>query len=113
MPDGALGSMGPADGYVSVQERGRSSHGSLAGFPPRPASFAADAEPHRGDIGTCLGDTPDTVEYWIPFSDGSRRFYALIVLGPRAPQQTRDEAFAILDRLQYDPSAKPGWKSSP
>jgi hypothetical protein len=110
MPDGALRSMGPADGFVSVQERGRIAHGGQAGFPPRPASFRADAKPSNGDLAVCVGDIP-TVEYWIPFSDGNRRFYALVVLGRRASEQTRDEAFAILDRLRFDPTTQPGWKS--
>jgi hypothetical protein len=110
MPDGSLRSMGAADGFVSVEERGRIPQGSQGGFPPRPASFGAYAKPSNGDLAVCLGDTP-TVEYWIPFSDANRRFYALVVLGRRAPKQTRDEAFAILDRLQFDPTARPGWKS--
>ena len=56
---------------------------------------------------------PDTVEYWLPFSDANRRFYALVVLGPHASKETRDQAFAILDRLRFDPAAQPSWKSSP
>jgi hypothetical protein len=38
---------------------------------------------------------------------------ALVLLGPRAPRQIRDEAFGILDRLRFHPSARPGWKSTP
>jgi hypothetical protein len=113
MPDGALRTMGPADGFVSLQERGGGRQASLAGFPHRRASFGASAEARPGDVTGCLGDSPHTVAYWIPFSDANRRFYALVVLGARAPQRTRDEAFAILDRLHFDPTARPGWKSSP
>jgi hypothetical protein len=112
MPDGALRSMGSADGFVSVQERGRRSQGGRAGFPPRPASFGAYAKPSNGDLAVCLGHSP-TVEYWIPFSDGNRLFYALVVLGRRVSDQTRNEAFAILDRLRFDPTAQPGWRSTP
>jgi hypothetical protein len=111
MPDGALMAMGPTDGFVSIQERGRQA--SRAGFPPRPASFGASAEQSDGDIASCLGHTENTVEYFIPFSDANRRFYALVVLGARAPQRTRDEAFGILDRVRFDPTAQPGWKSTP
>jgi hypothetical protein len=111
MPDGALMTMGPADGFVSIQERGRQT--SRAGFPPRPASFGASAEQSDGDIASCLGHTANTVEYFIPFSDANRCFYALVVLGARAPQRTRDEAFGILDRLRFDPTAQPEWKSTP
>lgn len=113
MPDGALAAIGPADGFVSVQERGRSPHASSRDFPPRPAVFDAGAKQHPGDVAGCLGGTPKTVEYWIPFSDANRRFYALVVLGPRAPEQTRDEAFAILDRLHFDPTPQPKRRSSP
>lgn len=113
MPDGALMAMGPADGFVSLQERGRRPQGGLAGFPPRPASFGASAEQSNGDIASCLGHTAHTVEYFIPFSDANRRFYALVVLGRRASEQTRNEAFAILDRLRFDPTARPGWRSTP
>jgi hypothetical protein len=113
MPDGALKTMGPADGFVSVQERGGRPRRDPAGFPPRPASFAGQAQQSEGDIAACLGGHPHTREYWMPFSDANRRFYALVVLGPRAPKQTRDEAFAILDRLRFDPAVQPGWKSTP
>jgi hypothetical protein len=111
MPDGALSAMGPTDGFVSVQERGGGA--GVAGFPHRPASFGARAEPSRGDVTGCLDHPPDMAEYWMPFRDASRRFYALVVLGPRAPKQVRDEAFAILDRLRFDPAVQPGWKSTP
>jgi hypothetical protein len=111
MPDGALTAMGPADGFVSVLERGGRS--GLAGFPRRPASFGASVEQRDGDIASCLGHSADTREYWIPFRDAHRRFYALVVLGVRAPQRIRDEAFGILDRLRFDRTVLPDWKSSP
>ena len=111
MPDGALMAMGPDDGFVSVQERGGRS--SLAGFPPRPASFGASVEQRDGDIASCLGHTADTVKYWMPFRDAHRRFYALVVLGRRAPEKIRDDAFAILDRLRFDPTVQPDWTSRP
>jgi len=113
MPDGALRAMGPADGFVTVQERGGNPRASLTGFPPRPASFGASVEQRPGDATACLGGTPRTFEYWVPFRDANRRFYTLVVLGRRASQRTRDEAFAILDRLRFDPTALPDWKSSP
>jgi hypothetical protein len=113
MPVGALSAMGPADGFVSVQERGGGRRASVAGFPPRPASFGASVEQRDGDIASCLGHTADTVEYWLPFRDAQRRFYALVVLGARAPERVKDEAFAILDRLRFDPTVQPDWKSSP
>jgi hypothetical protein len=113
MPDGALETMGPTDGFVAVQERGGRPRRDPRGFPPRPASFAGRAEQRGGDIGACLGGRPHTREYWIPFGDANRRFYALVVLGPRAPEKVREEAFAVLDRMRFDPAVLPDWKSSP
>jgi hypothetical protein len=105
--------MGAADGFVTVQERGGNPRASVAGFPRRPASFGASAEQRPGDIGACVGGSARTSEYWMPFRDANRRFYALVVLGRRASQRTRNEAFGILDRLRFDPTALPAWKSSP
>jgi hypothetical protein len=113
MPTGALKTMGPADAFVSVQERGGTPRRDLVGFPPRPASFATLAETRGGDISACLGSPGKTVEYWRPFSDANRRFYALVVLGTRAPKRIREEAFAVLDRLRFDPTVQPDWKSTP
>ncbi len=113
VPTGALETMGRTDGFVTVQERGRAPRSQRAGFPPRPERFAARASPHRGDVSGCLPDARGLVEFWLPFSDAGRHFYAMVVLGGDAPASVRAEAFAVLDRLRFDPAAKPGWKSSP
>lgn len=110
MPAGALRTMGPGDGFVSIQERGR---GRGAGFPPRPSSFAARARPEVTDLALCLDAKPRPIAYWLPFSDAGRRFYALLVLGRDAPASIRAEAFAILDRIRFDPKVRPNWDSSP
>jgi hypothetical protein len=105
--------MGPADGFVSIQERGRTGRSVTSGFPPRPSSFAARARPERTDIDLCLGVDRHAVAYWMPFSDAGRHFYALVVLGRDAPPSIRAEAFAILDRVRFDPKVKPDWDSTP
>jgi hypothetical protein len=110
MPTGALRAIGPGDGFVTVEERGRG--GSTVGFPARPASFGGTAEQRSGDVAACLGDGSRAHEYWIPFRDAGRRFYALVVLGPRASRQTKEEAFAILDRLRFE-RVQPSWRSTP
>jgi hypothetical protein len=112
MPVGALRAMGPADGFVSIQERGRNG-GSVTGFPRRPSSFAARAKPERTDLDLCLDVEPHPIAYWMPFSDAGRRFYALLVLGRDAPASIRSEAFAVLDRIRFDPAVKPDWESTP
>jgi hypothetical protein len=65
------------------------------------------------DLALCLDAKPRPIAYWLPFSDAGRRFYALLVLGRDAPASIRAEAFAILDRIRFDPKVKPDWDSSP
>ena len=112
VPDGALRAMGPRDGFVTILERGHGAGGTE--FEPRPRRFAtvAVADP-RGDTSMCSRDTSGRLEYWMPFRDAGRRFYALVVLGRDAPADVRDQAFAILDRLRFDPAVRPGWRASP
>jgi hypothetical protein len=113
MPTGALKRMGPADGFVSIQERGGGRNSGTAGFPARPGSFVERARPESTDLSLCLDVEPHPITYWMPFSDAGRRFYALLVLGRDAPASTRAEAFAILDRIRFDPAVKPDWDSTP
>ena len=93
---------------VRIDPGTRPQRGSVSsGFPPRPSSFAERAKPERTDLDLCLDVKPHPVAYWMPFSDAGRRFYALLVLGREAPASTRAEAFAILDRIRFDPAVKP------
>jgi hypothetical protein len=113
LPIGALRTMGPADGFVTVLERGNDRRSRWSEFPPRPRRFAEGAEPMRdGDVSACLGGGPELVEFWLPFTDAGRHFYAMVVVGADAPDRVRAEAFAILDRLRFDPAAQPDWPSS-
>jgi hypothetical protein len=48
----------------------------------------------------------------MPFTDAGRQFYAMVVLGPDASAKVRAEAFAILDRLRFDPAVQPDWQAS-
>ena len=109
MPTGALSTMRPADGFVTVQERSGVGRPTRSGYPRRPARFAARAKARPGDLTTgCLpARRNDLVEFWLPFSDAGRAFYALVVLGRDASRRTRAEAFAILDRIRFDPVVRP------
>jgi hypothetical protein len=98
--------IGRAGAFVSVEERGRG-----AKFPPRPADFAAAATPTQGDFAECLGRPVQ--EFLMEFSDAGRAFHALVALGPDVSAQRRAEAFAILDRLRFDPAVQPTWTASP
>jgi hypothetical protein len=113
LPAGALEAMDPRDGFISVYERGRDRASSWTEFAHRPEAFADRARPERGDVAGCLERRPRPVEYWIPFTDAGRHFYALAVLGADAAPELRTEAFEILDRLRFDPAVKPGWRASP
>jgi hypothetical protein len=112
VPSGALAAMGPRDGFVTVQERGRDPGSSWSEFPPRPKRFADQATPERGDVAGCLNGGPSLVEFWVPFSDADRHFYALVVVGADAPPEVRAQAFEILDRLKFDPAVQPDWRAS-
>lgn len=113
MPIGALRTMGPEDGFVTLLERGREQRSRWSEFPPRPGRFAVGARgERRGDVSECLGGGPELVEFWLPFTDADRHFYAMVVLGSHAPDDVRAEAFAILDRLWLDPAVQPDWRSS-
>jgi hypothetical protein len=112
VPAGALETMGPADGFVTVLERGRDPGSSWSEFPPRPGNFGDGATPERGDVAGCLRGEPSVVEYWIPFTDADRHFYAMVVVGPDAPAEVRADAFEILDRLRFDRAVQPEWRAS-
>jgi hypothetical protein len=107
LPGDAITAMGPRDALVSVQERGRGA--SAAGYPPRPARFAPGASDLSEVVRGCV-DTPTVARVlWQPFSDSGRSFYALVALGAQAPAE---QAYAILDRLRFDPGFEPDWPSA-
>jgi hypothetical protein len=112
VPAGALRSMGLGDGLVTVQERGRDPRSSWSEFPRRPEHFADTASPEQGDVTGCLGGRARLVEFWMPFTDAGRHFYAMVVLGPEATAEVRTQAFEILDRLRLDPAVLPQWRAS-
>ena len=75
---------------------------------PRSSTAGDAARPDRGgDTTTCSRDTSGRLEFWMPFRDAGRHFYALVVIGRDAPTTLRDQAFAILDRLRFDPAVRP------
>jgi hypothetical protein len=105
--------MGPRDGFLTILERGRDPRSNWAEFPPRPRHFASAARPqHGGDLAACLHGTPKLIDYWLPFTDAGRHFYAMIVLGTDAPPAIRAQAFGILDRVRFDPAVTPDWRAS-
>ena len=110
VPTSALEDLGPTDALVSVQERGRRG-GAAAGFPPRPAHFQF-SDGSTSEASTCVRRPARFTDSFIWFSDGGRRFHALVAFGLQAPERVRREAFAILDSLRFDPSFEPDWRDS-
>jgi hypothetical protein len=97
--------LAPRGAIVTVQERA-----GAAAFAPRPARFAPEpVSPVTARIvQSCVGG-PGALSYQ-SFSDGMRNFQALIVVAPSASDRVRGEAYAILDRLRFDPSFTPWWR---
>lgn len=112
VPTGALSTMGPTDGFVTVLERGRDPRSAWTEFAPRPADFSEKARPERGDVAGCLRDGSRLAEFWMPFTDEGRHFYAIVVLGPDVPSDIRAQAFEILDRMRFDPAVRPDWSAT-
>jgi hypothetical protein len=98
--------LGPGDALVSVQERSRPYRFAL-----RPRRFApAPVGPIAGRmVNACVGGAGE-VSYQ-DFSDGLRSFHALVALDARASARVRDQAYAILDRLRFDPRFVPWWRA--
>jgi hypothetical protein len=105
LPVAAVRAMGPGDALVSVQERGKAA--PVADFPARPARFspaAEDATPRL--LEQCLGAPLAAHVSSLRFRDGERAFHAFVVVGARADEAA---AFAVLERLRFDPGFRPAW----
>jgi hypothetical protein len=101
LPAAALQRMGPTDALVTVQERGKGS----PGFAPRPSRFGAAA--FTPVFATCAGPAFAGSVARTDFSDGPRNLSAIVALGADA---SPTEAYAILDRIRYDPGYVPWWR---
>jgi hypothetical protein len=106
----ALEDLGPADAFITLQERGIDPGSSWPDFPRRPAHFG----PQLGGPSEASACVPDGrfTDHWFGFSDGDRRFHVLVAFGPETPPGVRRQAWAILDGLRVDPSVPPDWRSS-
>jgi hypothetical protein len=106
----ALEDLGPSDAFITLQERGTDPGSSWADFPARPAHFG----PQLGGASEASACVPSArfVDHWFGFTDGGRHFHVEVAFGPEASAATRDQAWAVLDSLDVDPSVRPGWRSS-
>lgn len=100
--DHVLGRMGRREALVAVQERlGRSVAGPRE-FRPRPTRFRLPVgAPQRRGCGRNRGRRL-TRDWWIPFRDAGRDFYAQVAIGVDAPRQIRRDSLRLLDSLRFE-----------
>jgi hypothetical protein len=110
MPGSALEDLGPADAFVTLEERGLGVPDGEADFPPRPAQFGP-ALGGPSEARTCAPGARFS-DRWFGFSDGGRHFHVLVAFGPQASAEVQRQAWAILDGLQVDPGVRPDWQSA-
>lgn len=99
--DHVLGHMGPHEGFVAVQERAGRSVAGPPEFPPRPKRFRL---PIRAPEPRGCGRNRDrrlVRDWWIPFRDAGRDFYAQVAIGSTAPDRVRFGAMRLLDSLRF------------
>ena len=106
----ALEDLGPADAFVTLQERGLDASTTWPDFPARPAHFG----PELGGPSEASACVPSArfADHWFGFSDAGRRFHVMVAFGPRATAEVQRQAWAILDSLIVDAGVVPDWQSS-
>jgi hypothetical protein len=107
---GAREDLGPADAFLTVQERGFDHNSEWLDFPQRPKRFGPTLSANVAEP-TC-GDRPGTDVRWFNFTDAGRHFHVLVVSGPDAAPDSRRDAWGILNTLRLDPNVKPDWPAS-
>jgi hypothetical protein len=107
LPAAALRRMRATDALVTVQERGKGSPANA----PRPLHFAnATFSPVSPIIvAPCAGSAFAGSLAMADFSDGPRNLIALVAFGANASAAVRGDAYAILDRMRFDPGYMPWW----
>jgi hypothetical protein len=103
--------VGPADAFLTIQERGFDPNSEWLDFLPRPKRFAPTHENANIAEPAC-GDRPDTDLRWFNFTDAGRHFHVLMVSAPDAPPDLRRDAWRILNTLRLDPDYRPSWPAS-
>jgi hypothetical protein len=99
LPANALEDLRAEDAFLSIQER---SDPHLAVYPPRPIQFDL-GEPNKQFEGVdCVREPRDLLQWWLPFRDGSRAFYALVALGTSASEETRQQLLETLNSFHLD-----------
>jgi hypothetical protein len=105
MPENAVEDMGPEDALVVIEERrgDLDTGGGPADYPARPEHFGP-SNGYPSEAVDCLDRRKEFFDRFIPFSDSGRRFYAYVAFGADTPPAVRTQAWAILDRLEFEPA---------
>jgi hypothetical protein len=99
--DHLLGHMGRREGLVAVQERSGHSVAGPPKFRPRPKRFRLPIRaPERRGCGRNR-DRRLVRDWWVPFRDAGRDFYAQVAIGSAAPDEVRRDAMQLLDSLRF------------
>jgi hypothetical protein len=109
MPENAVEEMSPADGLIVLEERlldGEDGSGTFEGYPERPEHFGPGSG-YPSEAVDCLDRPKAFFDRFIAFRDSDRRFYAYVALGRQVTPGIRDQAWAILDRLEIETSTPP------
>jgi hypothetical protein len=85
--------MGERDALIVLMERNGNS-----GYPPRPEHFGAERG-YRTEAVECLERPKAFDDRLIEFEDSWRHFLAHVAFGSSASDETRGQAWAILDSL--------------
>ncbi len=100
-PENAMEAMGPSDVLMSIQEPATPFGGSFG--MDRPDRFRLSDGSASTDITECLPESYASYSgRMIPFIDGGRSFYAVVVLGPSVSDDTKDDLLAVLDSLEFE-----------
>lgn len=100
LPVQALTDLGPGDALVWLAERER---GDVSSYATRPAAFGPTSGTDADESPDCLEEPKRFFHRWIAFQDEGRGFYILVAMGPDVSDETRQDAWAILDGLMFQP----------
>src|SRR3954454_9910860 len=110
MPTSALEDLGPADAFITLEERGLDPSSKWTDFPQRPAHFGPELG-GRSEASECA-PTARFTDHWFGFTDGGRHFHVLVAFGPNAPDAAKAAAWRVLDSLQINAGVKPDWHAT-
>lgn len=99
-PENAIEAMASDDALVSIQETATPLGGEHTIERPDHLRLT---DGYISGVTECLPESHSLyVGRMIPFRDNERSFYAIVVFGPSASDETKSDALGVLDSLQFD-----------